>query len=88
MIYYKPFKVIIDAPSLAKVIINMVIYHDRVLKSIIIDQSLLFTSKFWSLLYYFLKIKKKLSTVFYPQTNDQTRRQNSIIEVYLKAFIN
>ena len=78
----------INILSLAKVIINMVVYHYKVLKSIVTDQGLLFISKFWSLLYYFLMIKKKLSIVFYPQTNGQTKRQNSIIEAYFKAFIN
>ena len=34
------------------------------------------------------KNQKKLLTVFYFQTNGQTKRQNSIIEVYLRAFIN
>ena len=32
---------------------------------IIINQKLLFTLKFWSLLYYFLIIKQKLSIVFF-----------------------
>ncbi len=49
---------------------------------------MLFTSKFWSLLCYFLGIKKKLSTAFHPQTNGQTERQNSTMEAYLRAFVN
>ena len=52
------------------------------------DRGLLFTSKFWSLLCYFLDIKKRLSTAFYPQTDDQTERQNSTIKAYLRAFVN
>ncbi len=52
------------------------------------DRDLLFTSKFWFLLYYFLGIKKKLSTTFHPQTTSQTKRQNSTIKAYLRAFIN
>ncbi len=65
MVYYKPVKVMIDAPGLAEVIINMVVYYHGVLESILTDQGLLFISKFWSLLCYFLRIKKKLSTTFY-----------------------
>ena len=57
----------IDVLGLAKVIINMIMRYYAVSKSIVIDQGLLFISKFWSLLYYFLKIKKKLSTAFHPQ---------------------
>ncbi len=33
-------------------------------------------------------IKRKLSTAFYPQTEGQTKRQNSTIEAYLRAFVN
>lgn len=88
MVYYKLIKITIDALRLVKVIINMIIRYYRVSKSIIIDLSLLFISKFWFLLYYFLEIKKKLFTVFYPQMDGKTKRQNNIIEAYIKAFVN
>ena len=66
MVYYKLIKVTINALSLAKVIINMVVKHHGLLNSIVTNQKLLFISKFWSLLYYFLGIKQKLSTAFHP----------------------
>ncbi len=69
MVHYKPVKVIINTPNLAEVIINVVVYHYRVLGLIVTDQDLLFILKFWLLLYYFLEIKKKLSIAFYPQTD-------------------
>lgn len=69
IVYYKLVKITINILSLVKVIINIVVRHYGVLGSIIMDQSLLFISKFLSLLYYFLAIKKKLSIAFYPQTN-------------------
>ncbi len=65
MIYYKPIKVIINGLGLAKVIINMVVYHYRVPESIVINQGLLFILKFWFLLCYSLDIEIKLSTAFY-----------------------
>ena len=46
MVYYVPVKVMIDALSLAEVIINMVVRHHGVLGSIVTDQDLFFTSKF------------------------------------------
>ncbi len=88
MVYYKQVKITIDAPGLAEVIIDMVVRYHGVLKSIVMDQVLLFISKFWLLLYYFLGIKKKLSTAFHSQTDDQTKRQNSMIEAYLRVFLN
>ncbi len=87
-VYYEPVKVTINAPDLAKVIINMVVHHHGVLESIVTDWGSLFTSKFWSSLCYFLGIKKKLSTAFHPQTDGQIERQNSTMEAYLKAFVN
>ena len=69
MIYYKPVKVTIYAPGLAKVIINVIIRHHGLPDSIVIDRGLLFTSKFWSSLCYFLSIKRRLSTAFHLQTD-------------------
>ena len=88
MVYYKPVKVTINAPGLAKVIIDVVVRHHGLSDSIIIDQSFLFTSKFWSLLRYFLEIKKRLFTAFYFQIDGQTEKQNSTMETYLRALVN
>lgn len=46
IVYYKPIKIMIDASGLIKVMINKVIRHYKVLKSIVIDQGLLFILKF------------------------------------------
>ena len=88
IVHYKPVKVTINAPSLAEIIINIVMKHHGLRDSIITNWGSLFTSKFWSLLCYFLNIKQRLPFAFYPQTDGQTKRQNSIMEAYLWAFIN
>ncbi len=88
MVHYKPVKVTINSPGLAEVIINVVVRHHRIPESIVMDWGSLFTSKFWSLLYYFLSIKRKLSTTFQSQTDGQIERQNSTIEAYFQAFVN
>ncbi len=77
MVYYVPVNVTINVPGLAEVIIDVVVRHHGVLESIVTDRGSLFTSKFWSSLCYFLGIKRKLSTAFHPQTDGQTKRQNS-----------
>ena len=51
------------------------------------NRASVFTSKFWSSLCYFLGVKQRLPIAFYPQTDDQTERQNSTIEAYLQAFV-
>ena len=83
MVYYEPVKVTIDAPGLAKVILDVVVWHHGLLDSIVSDRGSLFTSKFWLLLYYFFGIRRRLSTAFHPQTDSQTKEQNSTMEVYL-----
>ena len=88
MVHYELVKVTINAPGFAEIIINIVVKHHGLLDSIVTDWELFFTSKFWSLLYYFLSIKRKLSTVFYLQTDGHTKRQNNTIEAYLWAFVN
>ncbi len=62
--------------------------HHGLPDSIVSDRGSVLTSKFWSSLCYLLGIKQRLSTAFYPQTDDQTERQNSTMEAYLQAFVN
>ena len=88
MVHYEPVKVIINAPGLAEIIIDVVVRHHDLPDSIISDRGAIFTSKFWSSLCYFLGIKRRLSTAFHPQTDGQTERQNSTMEAYLRAFVN
>ena len=88
MVYYKSVKITINAPDLAEVIINVVVRHHELLDLIVTKRRLFFTSKFWLLLCYFFYIKRRLSTAFYPQTDGQTKRQNSMMKAYLQAFVN
>ena len=88
MVYYELVKVTINALDFAEVIINVVVRHHGLSESIVTNRGLLFTSKFWLLLYYFLGIKQRLFTAFYSQTDGRTEKQNSTIEAYLQAFVN
>ena len=88
MVHYEPVKITINTLGLAEVILDVVVQYHGLLDSIMSDRGSLLTSKFWSLLCYFLGIKRRLSTAFHPQTDNQTKWQNSTIEAYLWAFIN
>ena len=88
MVHYEPVKVTINAPGLAEVIIDVVVRHHGLPDSIVTNRGSLFTSKFWSLLCYFLGIKRRLSTAFHPQPDGQTKKQNSTMKAYLRAFVN
>ena len=65
MVHYEPVKVTIDAPGLAEVIIDVVVWHHGLPNLIVTNKGSLFTSKFWSSLCYFLGIKRRLSTAFH-----------------------
>ena len=88
IVHYKPIKVTINAPGLAKVILNVVVQHYGLPDSIISKRGLLFTSRFWSLLCYILGIKRRLFTAFDPEIDSQTKRKNSTMEAYLWTFVN
>ena len=57
MVHYKLFKIIINAPGLGEAILSVVVWHYSLSDLIMSDKNLLFPSKFWSLLCYFLNIK-------------------------------
>ncbi len=88
MVHYELVKVTIDAPALAEVIIKVVVRHHGSPDSIVSDRGLVFISKFWSSLCYFLGIKRKLFIAFQLQIDGQTKRRYSIMEAYLQVFIN
>ncbi len=88
MVHYKPVKVTINASSFVEVILDVVVRYHGLPDSIVNDRGSVFTSKFWSLLCYFIGIKRRLSTAFYPQTDGQTKRQKSTMKAYLQAFVN
>ena len=69
MVHYKPVMITINISGLAEVILDVVVWYHGLPDSIVTNRGLLFTSKFWSLLYYFLIIKQRLSIAFYPQTD-------------------
>ena len=46
MVHYKPVKIILDIPGLAKVIIDVVAYHHKLPDSIVTDRNSLFILRF------------------------------------------
>ena len=57
-------------------------------KDNITDRGYIFTSDLWKETTKQLGIERRLSTAFHPQTDGQTERTNSILEQYLRAYIN
>jgi hypothetical protein len=64
------------AKNLAYTFLKVVVANYKTPTEIISDKNKLFTSKFWTTLTALIRIKKKLSTSFYLQTNKQAKRAN------------
>ena len=88
MVHYKPVKITINALEPVEVIIDMVIQYYLLPDFIISDRRVIFMSRFWSLLCYFLGVKRQLSNAFHPSTDKKTEQQNSKIKAYLHTFVN
>jgi transposase InsO family protein len=86
--YIIPYKESSTAEDLAYIFLRIVASVYRVPIEIISDRDKLFTSKFWQTLIALLGIKRKLSTVFHLQIDNQTERLNQTIEQYLRYYIN
>ena len=56
--------------------LDRVIRYHRIPKTIISDKNKIFISNFWRTLMIEIGIKLKLSTVYYLQTNRQTKQMN------------
>ena len=85
--YISVIKIVI-AKNFAEILIREVIRLHEFSSSITTNQNSIFTSKYHDALCYVLKIKFKLFIIYYFQTNDQTKRQNSIMKQYFKIFVN
>ena len=72
--------------KLALLFYNEIIYRYSVLNGIVSDRRLVFTSTYQSSFYYEAHVKRRLSTIFYPQTDRQTKRQNQTLEQYLRYY--
>ena len=59
----------------------------RLLESIILDRRPQFTAELMKELNRMLGIETRLSTVFYPQMDGQTKRMNQELEQYLRFFV-
>jgi transposase InsO family protein len=74
--------------QLAELFIREVVRLHGVPTNIVTDRGSVFVSEFWSDLLYLLKISRDLSTAHHPQSDGQTERLNSVLEQYLRSFIN
>lgn len=88
MAHFIPCKEAMDATELARLFITNVFRLHGLPDDIVSDRGSLFTSKFWKKLSEMTGIKSKMSTAFHPETDGQTERVNSVMEQYLRGYVN
>lgn len=88
MAHFIPCKETINSEGLAHLFLDNIFRLHGLPTSIISDRGSIFTSRFWQSLLSLLKIKSCMSTAFHPQTDGQTERINSILEQYLRSYLN
>ncbi len=76
------------AEEYAQLLLDNVIRHHGVPSLILSDRGALYTSKVTEELYKRLRITRKLSTSFHPQTDGQTERLNRVLEDTLRHYVN
>ncbi len=64
------------------------VFQHEMMRSIISNRNSLFINHFWITLCWHLEAKRKLSTAFHSQIDDQTKRQNQMLEHYLRVYFN
>ena len=64
------FKETYNVKQLKYIVLNRLIWYQRISKKFINDKNKLFTFNYWKTLLSLLKIKLRMSTTFHSQTND------------------
>ena len=76
------------AEAVARLFLDHVFRLHGLPDSILSDRGPQFVSAFWDKLTKTLRIKRKLSTAYHPQTDGQTERVNQDLENYLRRYVN
>ena len=70
MARYIPVQKTIDASELARVLFQKLVLHETgLLQSIVLDKDSVFTTKYWSALCFYTKVRQRLSIAYHPQTD-------------------
>ena len=78
---------LISTPAVAMAFIERYIPYHGFLKAIVSDRETQFTSAIWAILCETLGIKRRLSLVYYLETDGAMECANQVIQPYLRAYI-
>ncbi|RYN98817.1 hypothetical protein AA0121_g13479 [Alternaria tenuissima] len=76
-----------ETETVVRAYIKHVVAYHWLPDAITSDRGSQFVSLLWERLCEILKINRRLSTAFHPQTDGSTERMNSVWEAYIRAFI-
>lgn len=85
-IHATPTKATVSAEETAEILLERVVRHHGIPKSITSDRDARFTSEVWRSLLKRMGTKLQMSTAYHPQTNGLTERANRTIIGVLRAF--
>lgn len=77
----------IEAETVAKWFIRRYLPHHFLPAAIVTDRGSQFTGALWKRICELLRIKRRLSTAFSPETDGSTERMNEVIETVLRQFV-
>lgn len=86
--HFIPCRKDINSRQFRMLFMNNIYRIHRLPADITTDRNTLFTLELWKETTKALQIKRNMSTVFHPETDGRTERTNSILEQYLRAYIN
>jgi len=88
MVHFVSYKKTITSKETSRFFIDNIYGYHRLPDDIVSDCGPQFVSKFWQLLFEILKVQIKLLLVVHPQTDEQTKQVNQVLEQYLRCTIN
>jgi len=75
------------AKILAEIFLRVYYRYHGLPRVIVSDRGSQFVGVFWSRIYKLLKITRRLSTVYYPETDGSIKKINDILEFYLRTYV-
>jgi hypothetical protein len=84
--HFIPVKTTYSIPQLVELYMSRILFLHRVLKKIVSDRAIRFTSKFWEMLHETLDTQLRFSSAYHPQVDGQTEGVNQIVDDMLRAF--
>ena len=79
-------KITMTIEQLAFLLLKTIFFENEISKKIVSNKDKLFTFKFMKRLTQAFETKQAMSTFFHSQTNEQTKRMNQTLKIYLKIY--